>query len=195
MRRTKSCGCLKKELNRLDLTGRIFGRLTAIEDTGERYRGAIMWLCICSCGAKTRVRSKNLLSGKTKSCGCLQKELASQRERKLPYEALYNHFKAVNRKKHPIGISYEEFLKFTTVDCCHYCGRPVFWSKHNPKDNGNKYNLDRKDNSKGYVPENLVVCCKRCNYAKSNDFNYDEWLVVGAALREYEKQCRGKTTS
>ena len=27
--------------------------------------------------------------------------------------------------------------------------------------------IDRGDNSKGYLPENLVPCCKGCNRAKS----------------------------
>lgn len=31
------------------------------------------WLCMCSCGNPTVVRSDNLLSGKTKSCGCLRR--------------------------------------------------------------------------------------------------------------------------
>ena len=192
--RTKSCGCLQRELRGPDLKGRAFGRLEVIENTGERRHGNIVWLCQCSCGAKTQVRSRGLLSGKTRSCGCLQRETISLRTRKRPYEALYNHFRLVNKNKHPVEISYEDFLEFTSTENCHYCGGPVAWSKYDLNGNGNRYNLDRKNKLRGYVKGNLVVCCKRCNTAKSNTFSYEEWMIVGKALQEYRNQYRGEKT-
>ena len=47
------------------------------------------------------------------------------------------------------------------------------------------YNLDRKDSIKGYTKENCVVCCKRCNRAKSNLFSYEEWLEIGKFIQEH----------
>ena len=38
----------------------------------------ITWSCLCDCGKLINVTSSNLRSGKTKSCGCLQKENASK---------------------------------------------------------------------------------------------------------------------
>jgi hypothetical protein len=59
-----------------DLVGEIFGRLTIIEDTGERCGGNVLWLGKCSCRPNkfTKVSSSNLRSGHTKSCGCLALE-------------------------------------------------------------------------------------------------------------------------
>ena len=64
------------------LSGDRFGRLTAIrrdesaqdalKASGKRPR--VMWLCICDCGNEHTVESSCLTTGKTKSCGCLQKE-------------------------------------------------------------------------------------------------------------------------
>jgi hypothetical protein len=44
--------------------------------------------------------------------------------------------------------------------------------------------LDRRDNSLGYVPGNVVVACKRCNYGKSDDFTYEEWLGMTEYFRK-----------
>ena len=58
-----------------DLTGKKFGRLTVtgftrntVESTGARR---LLWKCTCVCGKNTLVQGSNLLSGHTKSCGCL----------------------------------------------------------------------------------------------------------------------------
>lgn len=58
-----------------DLTGRRFGRLTAVRPTGEKAAdGCYYWLCRCACGEETVVSSSKLLQGKTVSCGCYGRE-------------------------------------------------------------------------------------------------------------------------
>jgi hypothetical protein len=61
-----------------DLTGMVFGRLTAIcpynEDTPSEKQ---LWLCRCECGKEKAVGKFCLLRGTTRSCGCLQRETAS----------------------------------------------------------------------------------------------------------------------
>lgn len=56
-----------------DITGMKFGRLTAIE-FAEKRNGHIYWLCKCECGNFVKVRKYSLVIGKTKSCGCLNRE-------------------------------------------------------------------------------------------------------------------------
>jgi hypothetical protein len=115
----------------------------------------------------------------------------SSLHRDRPYEALYKRFKDSVRRngrrhnKLPIQVSftYEDFLQFTAVSKCHYCGDDVFWSKFNTNVNGAAYNLDRKDNSKGYETENVVVCCKRCNFGKADRFTYEEWMEMTRWLK------------
>ena len=68
---TKSCGCNGNPPME-DLTGRIFGRLTVIEEA-EWKKGTSYWRCKCECGNETVVKYGYLISGHTKSCGCLQK--------------------------------------------------------------------------------------------------------------------------
>lgn len=64
-----------------NLTGKRFGRLTAIEPTEEVKCRNIVWKCQCDCGNVTLVRSNSLLNGHTKSCGCLHKEQLSKRNK------------------------------------------------------------------------------------------------------------------
>lgn len=60
----------------LDLTGQRFGKLVAVELTGERRQRSPEWLCRCDCGGEILVISNSLRSGETKSCGCLQRSTA-----------------------------------------------------------------------------------------------------------------------
>lgn len=53
-----------------DLVGKVFGKLTVIkrlENTKDRRR---LYLCKCECGNLTKVKSKYLTNGDTRSCGC-----------------------------------------------------------------------------------------------------------------------------
>jgi len=61
-----------------DLTGRQFGRLTAIEIVGRDKYKNVLWMCQCVCGGKSIVPAHSLLSGNTKSCGCTRKEAAKK---------------------------------------------------------------------------------------------------------------------
>lgn len=81
-----------KKKRYIDLTGKVFGRLTVIERAGTyrldgQYRPT--WLCQCDCGNQVIVIGANLRSGMTHSCGCLRRETAAQamRRRKASAEA------------------------------------------------------------------------------------------------------------
>ena len=64
----------------IDLTGRRFDRLEAIEPTEERDGTSVVWRCVCDCGNECLVSTRNLMSGNTKSCGCLRREAPSSRK-------------------------------------------------------------------------------------------------------------------
>lgn len=63
----RSCGCSRKE--KLELTGKRFDRLLVTE-----YLGAGRWKCQCDCGKTVTCTSKDLTSGRIKSCGCYRKD-------------------------------------------------------------------------------------------------------------------------
>ena len=63
-----------------DLTGVKFGRLTVIEQAGRDKNRSIKWKCRCECGNYTTVLGGNLRKGTSRSCGCLAKEIARERD-------------------------------------------------------------------------------------------------------------------
>jgi len=60
-------------MNRNDLTGTRFGRLTALSDVGRR-NGGVLWKCVCDCGRKKITGAFSLRHGDCQSCGCLRRE-------------------------------------------------------------------------------------------------------------------------
>ena len=70
--KAKSCGCGRARANRsraVDHTGKIFGELTVLSKDPDN---AGCWICQCSCGKETSVKTALLVQGKTQSCGCLK---------------------------------------------------------------------------------------------------------------------------
>ena len=66
-----------------DLTGKTFGRLTAIQPVVKAGNRKRFWLCSCTCGGQAVVEESHLKSGHTKSCGCYRRECPRQRQRDL----------------------------------------------------------------------------------------------------------------
>lgn len=67
----------KMKRPRLDLTGRRFGRLIALEVSGRNSSGHYMWRCVCDCGNEKNIGVSKLSTGHTVSCGCFRKETAA----------------------------------------------------------------------------------------------------------------------
>lgn len=64
---------------RKDITGLKFGRLTALTLTKrDRFKIGV-WKCRCECGNECEVRLCSLTAGSTKSCGCYNNEVRSER--------------------------------------------------------------------------------------------------------------------
>lgn len=59
---------------RLDLSGQRFGKLVAVE-RDERPNRYARWICTCDCGSQSVAAQADLLSGHSKSCGCLRNAL------------------------------------------------------------------------------------------------------------------------
>lgn len=58
--------------NVLDLAGKRFGKLTAIERAGKTKNDSALWLCRCDCGNTTISNATSLRKGDTISCGCIK---------------------------------------------------------------------------------------------------------------------------
>lgn len=155
----------------VDLTGRKFGRLTVIKRSYPNTKwGHTRWLCKCSCGKEKIITGDNLKDGDTKSCGCLKKGIVCLSLGLANMRAKINWYKFNARKK---GLRYtltEKQFKNLTQQDCHYCGlSPSNICNGKGTFGTYTYNgLDRIDNNKGYIVDNVVSCCKTCNHAKNN---------------------------
>lgn len=182
-----SCGCLRgRQID--DLTGNRFGKLVVLGlDRKEYYvayksnrkRGRVYWSCVCDCGLRCSVLAPSLLSGHTKSCGCLYREkepvirYGYGRGRNVSINApLRAYYHSVLRSARVRGLEFsltiEDVLELSSKDCF-YCGDPpeqTKVTKNHPEIRFVYNGIDRVDNTLGYVADNVVPCCKHCNFAK-----------------------------
>lgn len=162
---TRSCGCFsierKKELRASDLTGKKFGKLTAI----KRVRGyGVLWLCKCDCGNEAVAQGSGLRGGNNRSCGCIHT---------LPEGegAFRNMFHTYKQNAEKLGRKFElttEQFKDLINKPCYYCGKKPELRANNGNHNGGiKCNgIDRRDNDRDYEIDNCVPCCSYCNWSK-----------------------------
>ena len=59
---------------KIDMTGRVIGRLLVIEECGRDSHGEVLWRCRCECGNEVIVLGSNLRNERTTSCGCYNRE-------------------------------------------------------------------------------------------------------------------------
>lgn len=152
-----------------DKTGERHGRLTI---TGKAPGSRKSWYVKCDCGNTKIILYHNLRT--TTSCGCYKKENTYRTDNSgVPFGAstrylvLDEYKRGAFKRNLTWELKEEEFDKLTS-NPCHYCGcspQTVRKSQYNKGDfvyNG----IDRVDNTKGYLPDNVVSCCTICNRAK-----------------------------
>ena len=58
-----------------NLLGQQFGRLAVLVRDTIGSQGKTCWICLCDCGVIVSVKAICLTQGKTRSCGCLKREM------------------------------------------------------------------------------------------------------------------------
>ena len=96
----------------------------------------------------------------------------------------YETHEGSNRNAKPLNMTREEFIPWyhSQIKECGYCSIPEEHIHIIEKDFGRhsiRLEIDCKDNDTGYATDNLILSCRRCNFIKSNYFNYDEMRVIG----------------
>ena len=95
-----------------------------------------------------------------------------RRNNEDPARWIYEDSKGNARKKEmPHTISKKD-IEELIANGCDYCGETEL-----------KMTLDRVNNNKGYIKENVEPCCIRCNYIK-RDMPHEAWEILKLAVKE-----------
>lgn len=158
----------------VDHTNKVFNRWTVLSFFDVNNNGMAIWTCQCSCGTIRNVYARALISGSSKSCGCLRierlREVCAHEYGKSAAKCVYSYYKrSAKQRKYQFCLSFQRFLRICSQNCF-YCGvKPQHVTiKKNTNGPYIHNGIDRINNKLGYIDSNVVPCCKVCNRAKSD---------------------------
>lgn len=139
----------------IDLTKERFERLVVIERAENNKHGHARWKCQCDCGKITIVSSRNLVTGNTKSCGCLSAETRKKVNTKhgMCRSVEYNTWRGMlERCNNPKNIAYQRYGGRNITVCDRWYKFENFFEDmgFRPKE----LTIERRDNEEGYSKTN-----------------------------------------
>lgn len=137
---------------RLALVGQKFGRLTVKKDAGLKG-----WECLCLCGKTTFVITNKLRSANTRSCGCFLAEVRGKNNRRhgMTGTRIYKVWCGMlARCNIPSATGYEKYGARGITVCKRWLSFENFYADMGDAPAG--LQIERKDNSLGYSPENCT---------------------------------------
>lgn len=144
---------------RIDLTGQRFGYLTVQFRIRRSQCSKVYWSCSCDCGNTVEVRSYDLTSGHTQSCGCLRSKNLSDGIRYkhgLSFSHLYRVWASmISRTSNPNDKDYMNYGNRGIKVCVEWMNSfETFyaWAISHGYQEG--LTIDRIDVNGNYYPEN-----------------------------------------
>lgn len=180
-------------MNRPELTGQRFGRLTVTALAFQYSENGRYWHCRCTCGKRVVQKECDLLGGRVHSCGCLRGKKKAKRkkwtkayaihgntthgDRRVDGEEcrlyrIWSNMKArCNRKTHPAykryggrGIKVCELWQESYIIFREWAYKSGYTEE---------MTIDRIDNDGDYEPENCQWLSKAEHSRKSNKTRKD----------------------
>ena len=139
-----------------------FGRLKVLAtNTGKDKHSHAQCECLCDCGTTIVALHNSLLSGNTRSCGCI-------RPNQSPEHAFIPKFvwKSIRQGAQTRNLSFEitiEEIGKIFTGACALSGEDIWFGEDHPDTTAS---LDRIDSSQGYVIDNVQWLHKNVNTMK-----------------------------
>lgn len=166
-----------------DIAGQKFGKLLALRRVPKPkhiMRRAAYWLCLCDCGKEHITQGRSLRSRMVLSCGCVR-----NKEEEVAFHKIWNNYRSSARLRNLAFTLTKEQIRSFTKQNCTYCGAAPAATSTSQGGYSYKYTgIDRLDNTKGYMLDNCVPCCRPCNHAKNTMSQTDFFLWI---KRIYER--------
>jgi len=154
-----------------DRTGQVFGELKVVNraenhlytDPKGKEHTRSMWVCQCSCGKTTTVRTDHLLSGKILSCGCVGKKHSAEAKVKHGQtdSRLYRVWHNMKARCYNRNVrSFKNYGANGVKICSEWLtdfgafSRWAFANGYDPEAEYGKCTIDRIDPYGDYCPEN-----------------------------------------
>ena len=149
------CGIEYEKID--NFIGKRFGRLIVIKRVNNKGNNQF-YLCKCDCGKEKIIQKYSLIYGKTRSCGCLRKEISSRKNKthNMTNSRLYRIYRHIKERCfNPNSKSYKYYGSCGIVMCNEW--KNDFMNFYNwAMSNGyrNDLTIERIDVNDDYCSEN-----------------------------------------
>lgn len=174
-----------------DITNQRFGKLVALKkdetDTSEYAK----WICQCDCGKTKSISKYKLLSGHTKSCGCIHKEVNDRIRWKhgMTNTRIYKCWSRMKERCYnPHNADYPNYGGRGIEVCEEWCNSfEAFYEwamSHGYTDN---LTIERIDSNKDYCPGN---CTWSDRLQQANNRRYCRMYTYNGKTQNLKQWCK-----